>query len=295
MFLPPAPPSFNTFMPRRHNKAWEPRCGRVISKPVRYRPQKGDEKMKCPGQDPRFWKFDAIFEVECPKCGHVTEFFKDETRRTCKKCGGKVLNPKMDFGCAAHCKFAEQCFGDLPPELIKQKEDMFKDLVAVQMKRYFHTDFKRIGHSARVARYAERLVPLEKADPAVVISAAYLNDVGTKEAEKKYQSSEAEYLQLEGPPVAKRILEELDGNEALVEEVCDIVARHRSPRDDETVNFKVVFDAELIADLEERHRRNAIDPETLAEIIHSRFLTESGKELAHSLLLGARHEKVVNG
>ncbi|MFH1117826.1 MAG: phosphohydrolase, partial [Pseudomonadota bacterium] len=67
--------------------------------------------MKCPGQDPRFWKFDAIFDAECPKCGSKLEFFKDETRRTCKKCGHKVLNPKMDFGCATHCKFAADCFG----------------------------------------------------------------------------------------------------------------------------------------------------------------------------------------
>ena len=82
--------------------------------------------MKCPGQDPRYWKSDAIYDVECPNCGHVSEFFKDETRRRCKKRGHRVLNPKMDFGCAAHCKFAEQCFGeDLPPELLEQKKDLF--------------------------------------------------------------------------------------------------------------------------------------------------------------------------
>ena len=126
--------------------------------------------MKCPGQDPRFWKFDAIFEAECPKCGNQVEFFKDETKRRCKKCGHQVLNPKMDFGCAAHCKFAEHCFGELPPELVKQKQDLFKDRVAVEMKLYFRQDFKRIGHSAKVARYAEKLVEKEKGDPPLVPS-----------------------------------------------------------------------------------------------------------------------------
>jgi len=24
--------------------------------------------MKCPGQDTRYWKEDAIFEIECPSC-----------------------------------------------------------------------------------------------------------------------------------------------------------------------------------------------------------------------------------
>lgn len=241
--------------------------------------------MKCPGQDPRFWKFDAIFEVPCPSCGNTVEFFKDETRHTCKKCGGKVLNPRMDFGCAAHCKFAEQCFGDLPPELIRQKEDLFKDLVAVEMKRYFKTDFKRIGHSARVARYAERLVPEERADPAVVISAAYLHDIGAVEAQQKHGSASAEYQQIEGPAVARQILADLGGNEDLIDEVCDIVSHHHTPRADDTVNFKVVYDADRIANLEERQKKNPMEREELEQVINSQLLTQSGKVLARDVLL----------
>jgi hypothetical protein len=42
------------------------------------------------------------------------EFFKDESTRKCKNCGHGIINPKMDFGCAAYCKFAEQCLGELP-------------------------------------------------------------------------------------------------------------------------------------------------------------------------------------
>ena len=160
--------------------------------------------MKCPGQDPRFWKFDAIFDAECPNCGGAVEFFKDETRRKCAKCGHRVLNPKMDFGCATHCRFAEECFGDLPPELIKRKEDLFKDRVAVEMKMYFRTDFKRIGHAAKVARYVEQLVHEEKADPAVALAAAYLHDIGVKEAERKHGSNAPEYQELEGPPGSAR-------------------------------------------------------------------------------------------
>ena len=68
--------------------------------------------MRCPGQDTRFWKPGAIFEVPCPKCGRMVEFFKDESTRRCKQCGHKIINPKMDFGCAAYCKYAAQCLGD---------------------------------------------------------------------------------------------------------------------------------------------------------------------------------------
>jgi hypothetical protein len=71
--------------------------------------------MKCPGQDSRYWKKDAIFYVPCSGCGVAVEFFKDEPARICRKCGRKVLNPRMDFGCAAHCRNAEACLGSLPP------------------------------------------------------------------------------------------------------------------------------------------------------------------------------------
>jgi putative nucleotidyltransferase with HDIG domain len=241
--------------------------------------------MKCPGQDPRFWKFDAIFDAQCPNCGHAVEFFKDETRRRCKNCGQNVLNPKMDFGCAAHCKFAEHCFGELPPELLKQKQDLFKDRVAVEMKLYFKQDFKRIGHSAKVARYAERLVREENGDPAVVLSAAYLHDIGIKEAERKHNSADPSFQEQEGPAVAREILSRLDAPEPLVDEVCDIIRHHHHPGPEETVNFKIVYDADLLVNTEDRHKKASFDPQELRQLIENGFLTQSGRELARSVLL----------
>ena len=147
--------------------------------------------MKCPGQDSRYWKPGSIFEAKCPKCGSEVEFFKDDTTRKCKSCGHRFLNPSMDFGCASYCQYAEQCIGDLPPELIAQKENLLKDRVAIEMKRYFKQDFKRIGHSTRVARYAERIGKKENGNLAVILPAAYLHDIGIKEAERKHQSTAA--------------------------------------------------------------------------------------------------------
>ena len=70
--------------------------------------------MKCPGQDMIYWKENAIFDVDCPKCGAAVEFYKDDTNRKCGECGNRFVNPKMDFGCASYCQFAEQCLGTLP-------------------------------------------------------------------------------------------------------------------------------------------------------------------------------------
>lgn len=69
--------------------------------------------VRCPGQDQRFWKPDDIFEVQCPGCGQALEFFKDEPKLICRKCGQMVINPKINLGCADWCKYAKQCIGVL--------------------------------------------------------------------------------------------------------------------------------------------------------------------------------------
>jgi hypothetical protein len=234
--------------------------------------------MKCPGQDPRYWKFDAIFDAECPNCGSKIEFFKDETRRKCKNCGQYVLNPKMDFGCAAHCKFAQQCFGDLPPELIKQKEDLFKDRVAVEMKMRLKNDFKRIGHASRVASMVERLIGSEKAKPAVLFAAAYLHNV-----EPIVQGANGDNVEQVDKVVAREILEKLDAPQELIEEVCSIIKNLNNPKDCESQDLKLVHDAHLLASLQEKIKKGQFSDDYLSEVIERDFLTDSGRNLAYEL------------
>lgn len=242
--------------------------------------------MKCPGQDSRYWKPGAIFEVQCPECGNEVEFFKDDTTRLCRKCGHRFVNPEMDFGCASYCPYAEQCLGDLPPELMAERDDLLKDRVAVEMKRYFGRDFKRIGHAAKVARYAERIVKEEQGNPAVVLCAAYVHDIGIHESERSYYSEAPQRHEEAGPPIAREILTKLGAKQEIVDEVCDIIGHHHHPGDDETLNFKIVYDADLIVNLEEQHKESKMDRDELSVTIEKHFLTETGKRLAREALLG---------
>jgi HD superfamily phosphodiesterase len=186
----------------------------------------------------------------------------------------------MDFGCASYCEYADQCLGTLPPELLAQKEDLLKDRVAVEMKRYFKSDFKRIGHATRVARYAERIGKQEGGNLAVILAAAYLHDIGIHEAERKHGSSEAKYQEEEGPPIARSIMTRLGAKEELIEEVCDIIGHHHHPRADETTNFKALYDSDLIVNLEERQKENLMDEAKLSNVVEKSFLTENGSKEA---------------
>ena len=243
--------------------------------------------MKCPGQDSRYWKPGAIFEAKCPKCGNEVEFFKDDTTRICKECSHRFLNPTMDFGCASYCQYAEQCIGDLPPELMAEREDLLKDRVAIEMKRCFNGDFKRTGHATRVARYAEKIGKEEHGNLAVILTAAYLHDIGIKEAERKHQSTAARYQEEEGPQVARGILSRVGAGEELIQEVCDIIGHQHHPRAEETVNFKVVYDADTLVNLEEKQVDAPIEPEKLTSIIEKSFISEGGRNLAKSVLFSS--------
>ena len=241
--------------------------------------------MKCPGQDTKYWTASSIFEANCPKCKTVVEFFKDDTARKCSNCGHRFANPKMDFGCASYCQYAEQCLGTLPPELLAERGDLLKDRVAIEMKRYFKSDFKRIGHATRVARYAETIGRTEGGNLAVILCAAYLHDIGIHEAEKKYDSTAARYQEELGPPIAKEILTKLGATAEMVEEVCDIVGHHHHPRDEETTTFKALYDADLIANLEDNKKEEPIEAAKLDAIIAKSFLTQSGGIEAKKILL----------
>ena len=106
--------------------------------------------MRCPGQDSRFWKEDAIFEVQCPHCGELIEFFKDDTTRRCRRCNQVLVNPRMDFGCALYCQYAELCLGEVPRELLKERSNLLKERIASEVeKRLSKEIFQEISRFAK--------------------------------------------------------------------------------------------------------------------------------------------------
>jgi DNA-directed RNA polymerase subunit RPC12/RpoP len=203
-------------------------------------------KMKCPGQDTRFWGPEAISEFSCPHCGWSIEFFKDESSRRCRKCGKKVLNPKIDFGCAVYCRFASQCLGtDMPPELLARKTDLLKDRVATEVKKILGRDFKRIGRTLKIIEYAEKIQKSEGGDPAVVALAARLSAVAGSTG-----GPGGSLIEFSGEETSavRSILARTGAPEQLADEVFSILnGLAGSSRPDDSINFKCIFDAILIA------------------------------------------------
>jgi hypothetical protein len=229
--------------------------------------------MKCPGQDTQYWTAGAIFEAACPRCGLTVEFFKDDTTRKCTRCGHRFVNPRMDFGCAAYCAYAEQCLGDLPPELAAQKESLLKDRVAVAVKSHLKKDFKRIGRASRRAGHAEALGKQRPANLAVVLIAAYLWDLAANDGAA--ESPHALLAQLKAP-------------ETLIQQVDQIMAGTAdAPGGDSLVEAVIVAEAASIALMEEAVKAGALGGTDLAEAISRNMRTEGGRAYAQDLFKDA--------
>ncbi len=233
---------------------------------------------RCPGQDQRFWKPEDIFEVQCPGCGQSVEFFKDEPKLKCRKCGSMIVNPKIDLGCAEWCQYAEQCIG-----ITVKNISIIRDKLIDEMKKVFGQDQKRIEHALAVLEYAEKMQVEEGGDPLVVKAAAILHDIGIHEAERKYGSSAGNYQEIEGPIIARGILAKYELDKETVEHICKIIANHHSGKGIDTVEFRCVWDADWLVNISEDLKDAS--KEQIQETIDKVFKTNTGRRIAVAWLL----------
>lgn len=237
---------------------------------------------KCPGQDSRYWGPEDVVEAECGSCGRMVEFFKTDGARRCPGCGARAVNPAVRMGCALWCEYARECLGFDPESVKMQVESDRSESVTGQIIASVIEELKgdehRISHAIQVLENAEKILQKEKASPAVTLAAALLHDTGAGEAGGKYDSSAPPSRQIEGPPIARRILENLHFSEEDIEHVCRIAAHHHGGMPVETPEFRIVRDADWLVHFPEVFQGD--DERERVGRIEEVFRTEAGKKLA---------------
>ncbi len=242
-------------------------------------------KKMCPGQDTRFWKPGDIFEIACASCGRKVEFFKDDATRKCPACGERIRNPHLSLGCAQWCEHAKECLGFDPKEVDQETadNDSIVDQLEAAMRGVFRDDNKRIDHALQVLSHAREILKQEEASPKVVLAAAILHDIGIHEAEKKHGSNAGMYQEIEGPPIAREIMEDLGLDKDTIEHVCRIIANHHSAKDIDTPEFRVLWDADWLVNIPEAFPDGK--REKLGQKMDSIFKTETGRRRAYELYI----------
>ena len=150
-----------------------------------------------------------------------------------------------------------------------------------EMKFVFGADTKRINHAIAVLAFAQQLQQREGGDRAVVEAAAVLHDIGIHEAERKHGSAAGIYQEIEGPPITRTILERNGAAADMIDHVCEIVGQHHSAKTIDTLEFRIVWDADWLVNIPEE--LGSLGKEKLCAIIEKTFKTYAGKITAKKL------------
>ena len=169
------------------------------------------------------------------------------------------------------------------PHSLSPSDAAFRETVIAEMRSVFGPDTRRIHHALGVLEAAQRLLAQLGGDARVVLAAAILHDIGITTAERVHGSSAAKFQELEGPPIARAILEKLRLDGARIEHVCDIVANHHCAQGRDTVEFRILWDADMIINL---MPEAPVQGAALEKLLGAHFRTLPGRALAAERFAG---------
>ena len=135
----------------------------------------------------------------------------------------------------------------------KEREQII-DRLTVAMIDYDRGDAMRIHHFLKVHRFAQLIARAEHAGDRtqfVTELAAVVHDIGIHPAEAKYGSSNGKYQEELGPAPARRLLEELDLPEDVIDRVCFLVGHHHTYNGIDGLDWQILVEADFLVNLYE--------------------------------------------
>ena len=156
--------------------------------------------------------------------------------------------------------------------------------VLTSMIGYFGCDVRRINHAIKVYGFASticRCENLNQHDIEVTEIAAVLHDIGIPFSEKKYGSSIGKYQELEGPPIARAILETLGTETDTIARVCYLISNHHTYTKIDGVDFQILIEADFLVNIYE----DEMDEKKVKSIKEKYFKTDTGLQLLDSMFV----------
>ena len=150
------------------------------------------------------------------------------------------------------------------------------------MIEYFGNDILRINHALKVYGFASTICRSETANKDtidIIEIAAVLHDIGIHVSEKKYKSSAGKYQEIEGPPIARKMLEKIEVKQEIIERVHFLIGNHHSYSKIEGLDFQILVEADFLVNIFE----DEMNKKMLANIRDKYFKTKTGKMLLESI------------
>ena len=148
-------------------------------------------------------------------------------------------------------------------------------------------DPPRLAHALLVFQHAKHLLEREGGDPRVVLAAALLLPLMPGDLTSWDSTGDWPTCLLAGSPIARQILQDVGYQGDTVRGVCQVIWAFRTTEERNTLELKIVSDAERLAELTGQDRGMA--REDLEDIIRRDFHTSAGKQRARELFTQSSH------
>jgi HD superfamily phosphodiesterase len=152
------------------------------------------------------------------------------------------------------------------------------------MIEYFQKDTLRINHALKVFEFSQIIsesLDLDDKQKKIVYYAAILHDIGIKEAERKYNSSKGKFQEIEGPPLAEKMLTEMNVSEKIKKRVMFIIGNHHSYQKIDDIDFQILVEADILVNIFEEE----MNKKSIERLYQERFKTTLGKNLMKTMYL----------
>ena len=152
------------------------------------------------------------------------------------------------------------------------------------MVDYLHGNLHEVEHLLKVYGYAKAIGELEGLDPRTQRTleiAAVVHDIGIPRAIEKYGSDAGPYQEELGPAEARRLLENIGCDEALIDRVCVLVGRHHTYTDVDGLDCRILLEADYLVNAAFNHHGE----KAILAAKESFFRTQAGIRFLQTCLL----------
>lgn len=160
---------------------------------------------------------------------------------------------------------------------MQRTETLIKEMIT-----YYSGDPKRIQHFIKVHSFAKTIGLLEKLDKQTLFileTAALVHDIGIKLCEQKYGDCNGKLQELEGPAVARGLLEDLGYDENVMDRVCFLVAHHHTYDKVDNMDYQILIEADFLVNMYEEK----LDKKSIELAFQRIFKTPSGRFLCKQM------------
>mgnify|MGYP003168269951 CR=1 FL=1 len=157
-------------------------------------------------------------------------------------------------------------------------------IIINEMISYYANDPRRVNHFLKVYSFSKSIGELEKLDEEmqyILEIAAIMHDIGIKISEEKYNSSAGNYQEIEGPPVAREMLEMLGFDEKIIERVCFLIGHHHTYSKIDNIDYQILIEADFLVNIYE----DEIKYDSIVSIKDKYFKTKAGINFLEKLYL----------